>query len=391
MPTQPQSTAVASAFQIKEIEGQGRVVILTGRAMPARPFTLKGTQRMEVTFYQGNPIGSAQVQGPEEGESSLRGKWNDRFIKNAQTTPAIVIGFDDTTGEALVSRQNLPPAVVDGTPVIDVMDLAKTFDSIRREGALCEVTWDEITRIGLLKDFTQTWHRRQDLEWEMTFAWLSQGEPSGSAIFSLQTGMEGVSGEMSQLSGELSDLTENPPFSLDGGVQEALDGAVEQILEVSDEITGAVLNVQQAVSQPLDGARRVAAALSTVVEQANEVLTALESLPLQALRGAQDLFSVGLGATMSIAKFVTDVRETALQIRSAAIDRQRRLQRRITSDLLTVYVARGGEDLRNVATRFYGKPDDYMRILRYNRLTSSLLTAGQKILVPKPQASELRL
>ena len=92
---QAQTRAVPTSFTIVELgdheDAQNsedvlrdlHVLNLTRRALPYRPFTLKGSQRNEITWYPGNPIGSLQVLGPTESDTSVSGVWKDVFIKGS--------------------------------------------------------------------------------------------------------------------------------------------------------------------------------------------------------------------------------------------------------------------------------------------------------------------
>jgi hypothetical protein len=56
------------------------------------------------------------------------------------------------------------------------MSIVQEVDGFRLRGQLLEVTWDEITRVGFLIEFNHNWLRREDVEWEMQFQWISRGE-----------------------------------------------------------------------------------------------------------------------------------------------------------------------------------------------------------------------
>ena len=47
-----------------------------------------------------------------------------------------------------------------------------------------------------------------------------------------------------------------------------------------------------------------------------------------------------------------------------------------------IYTARDGDDLRRVCTLYFGSPDSWIDLGRYNGLTVSTLEAGQTVRVP---------
>jgi nucleoid-associated protein YgaU len=62
------------------------------------------------------------------------------------------------------------------------------------------------------------------------------------------------------------------------------------------------------------------------------------------------------------------------------------LIRRIDGQVMMPYVAREGDDLRTVARMVYGSPDDWRQIAAFNGLTSSALSTGQRIFIPRPKS-----
>ena len=100
---------------------------LSGRALPYRPFTLDGTQELEVVWYPGFANATAQALGPHEEKTTIKGFWKDRFIQTAKTETA--------------------PALYNGQNVNSVAELVQYTDSFRRLGYQLQVQWIGITRI----------------------------------------------------------------------------------------------------------------------------------------------------------------------------------------------------------------------------------------------------
>jgi hypothetical protein len=152
------------SFTIRELTGSKRTLRLTSRALPYRPFELSGSQRHDITWYPGSPIGTLQNLGSKEEETTIRGYWKDRFIA-ASANPD-----NPSTAFAQVSDQ------LGDQPVSLVTDLAALVDDMRRQGQVVQVTWLQQSRRGLLSKFMQRWNTNEDVEWEITFVWTSQGD-----------------------------------------------------------------------------------------------------------------------------------------------------------------------------------------------------------------------
>ena len=135
-----------SVFTIRETTGPGRVVRLTDRGLPYRPYTLETLQRMATTWYPGNPVATATIFGAAEGPTQIDGAWKDKYIEPSNA---------------------LRPILLDGEPPSDVREAVRFMDEITRAGQLLEVTWDETIRRGHLRRFAKRWLNRHDVEWSM--------------------------------------------------------------------------------------------------------------------------------------------------------------------------------------------------------------------------------
>ncbi len=78
-----------SSFTIRELTGTTqREIRLIGRALPYRPFSLTTQQRVELTWYPGNPEATSTILGASEGPTQLRGYWKSKFLGEAENTSA---------------------------------------------------------------------------------------------------------------------------------------------------------------------------------------------------------------------------------------------------------------------------------------------------------------
>ena len=142
----------ATFFIIKEITGPDmREIKLTSYALPFQPYELRGTLRAELTHYPGNPDATVQVLGPVEEPTTVAGAWVDRFLGDPN-----------------------PIWTSKGASVTTAREAVRIIDDIRRKGQMLRVSWDETVRYGVMTEFVQRWLRGTHVEWEMSFAWVSQ-------------------------------------------------------------------------------------------------------------------------------------------------------------------------------------------------------------------------
>lgn len=373
---------IVPEFIIRELTGKRRTVKLTKRALPYRPISFDGEQRVDITNPAGMPIGTATVMGPTEGSTTIDGFWKEKFL-----------GFGE--GQAPFTLVN-PRAEGGGNAITTASECVSTMDSIRREGQLLEVTWGFVVRRGHLKKFTQKWHNIYDVEWSCEFAWISQGEQA-----------------------QLPNL--EPSQALAAGTN---------LLQVLDDITNALNGDIVRAMRPefLDEIRRYTqkvAALSEAIDNVTNVAADLLTSPLSIIRGAAD----SCGSIIQITSELTDKviskatfdwfqsakklvspgatsiePEQTLDISPAQMNQMRDMQAQLqretrrlrdeaeahrralstpANEILGTYRAYEDESIREVSQKYYGTPDHWRELMDYNNLTDSTLYAGQPLVIPR--------
>lgn len=369
----------SSTFTIAEQTGRKRTLILRERALPYRPFTLSGSMRTTTTWYPGNPIASMQVLGNEEDSTTISGTWKDRFLRSV-----------DDNGRAVQ-----PDAVallgVQGSgsqQVANVVELAKTVDSIRREGQLLEVTWDQQVRHGILKSFKQNWMRPEVLEWEIVFEWISQGEKEVPIAFSLEVDQQSMTADFNTLSDKLKEATTSNPFPLVEDFQRSLTTMTDTIESAVASVSDTTANITSAVLTPADAAKRTLAALETIKNEAFALENLVTSRVARSIISTDDIETISVGQTLTAESYVRGIKDSSRQLRTTAATKSDELSKRGgEQEILAVFTAHENTDLRDVSQRFYGTQEEWRRLLQYNGLTSSKLTAGMFILIPKLRTS----
>lgn len=411
-----------TALIISELTGPRNTLELRGRALPYRPLPLEGGMRAEFTWYPGNPVATVQMLGADEKATTINGMWKDRFLRSISD-----IGVPILVGRTAVATLN-------GRQVADVRSLVRVVDGFRLRGQLLEFRWDEQIRHGILLRFRSTWQRREDVEWEMEFGWVSRGEPITPIAFSPPIPNIDISNRINDAIEGLRTVA-TAPFAL----VTTVSGEITNILEVMSS-AGAALNdiagkATQAILSPLDVARSTLAAIQTVKAQADAMRDLMESVPARAMRQASTIETLAsrvvaggtisttettvqtqggeattvgvsvVGATAALKTtsrtqtsgiaaitheeaieaeaYRRSVKEEARSVRNIAAIREQELEAQTTRvPNVTAFAVAEDDDLRDVATRFYGNPEEWKRLLTYNNLSTSKLSAGQILLVP---------
>lgn len=348
-----------SEFRIEEVSGpesQRNTIVLSGRALPYRPYTLRGTQRGDVTWYQGDPVGEAQVLGPSEEPTTINGVWKDTFIQGSTY------------------------ATLNGDPLADARAIVVAVDNIRRQGKMVLVTWDEEVRKGWLSMFERSWDRRTDVAWSIEFTWISQGDvelpPQISPTVDISDLSFQLGGTLEAIYSDFETLTFN-------ATPQALTNATTQLeklkakqKEFQDVVTAAISNAMA----PIESARRSAAVLTSMADDALVFIQALEANVLFSLR-ATSLFTAG--AVFQVVATVRGTINRLNELRSQALSSRELLLTGVDNSTLEELIGVDGDDLRRVAQSRLSNANDWRVLAIYNNVRSSAITRGQRIKIPK--------
>jgi hypothetical protein len=371
------------AFTIKTLDRTANYsLVLTGRALPYRPITLEGTQELEVVWYPGFPNATAQALGPHEEKTTVKGYWKDRFLQTVDVGTA--------------------PAQFKGLDVNSAAELIEAADSFRRLGYQVQVQWQTVQRIGFITRLSQSWHTEHDCEWEIEFTWTGRQE---SDIKSNPPPVQNYTDYANRLttalveSGAFKTVTDglaflNSPaatvFTISQDAGAAVSLALGQIANATQALTNLSANVATAAQIPagavsqatgiLSGLARSYTIVANIWERETSTIKAgLTALALKPANG--NLFAAQLVADTQYSETANTYRGLAQQTTELA--QQSQAVETPAPDF--IYVAGQDDDLRRVATLYYGDPAAWIRLAEYNGLSSSLLVPGQQVNVPPTQ------
>lgn len=345
---------------------------LFDRALPYRPVTFGGRQRVEFTWYPGSPIATAQVLGPEEEPITLRGFWKDRFLTatSAQTITPDFAGTVQTT-----------------------VQLVGIVDTMRRSGDLFRLTWDNLVRDGHITSFQQTWHNRHDCEWELEFTPISQGEQQTPIATPPQPQLSDVLASWEDASLRVQEAVSTSVSTTLGPVLQLNSVALAATNLLDDQVIGFTGAVQNIVTGVVNASLAGPDALNRIVALADGMKVQAEAIFFDVCNKADEavfpLFEEPLPDALSLteqvkaAVYKSDVQTAARGMRDMALQQQEEYLQTLNPDLLQTFLATQDTDLRDVSTQFYGRPDYWRDLLLFNRLGTSKLLAGELIFVPQ--------
>lgn len=386
---------------MSELTGEKRQLVFQGRALPYKPFTVKGTMRAEFTWYPGNPTASIQMLGSKEEPTTIRGKWKDRFIGTSNeflrpVTPTGFVFLSSGAGQNGVSQQ-----------LTSCQAIVRAVDSVRRAGQYLRVTWGDVIREGILSAFTVTWERQDVAEWEMEFTWGSQGEAQIAPSLPNPPTVGDFSAQLTSLSDKLASVIA-PPFNAAESFLSLVSSSADTIQDASFQMANAVSGTTKTIYTPQETAERALALAQAVQADAEFIKSTIESTPPSevvsrdlattvstigtTLTGGTSVTTLTLGESLAVSNYTRALKKAAQDLINLCASSGEELRASVRQeDLLATFLARAPGDLRDVASEFYGSPDDWRTILRYNRMTSSKLARGQLVLVPKQQSTDRRV
>jgi hypothetical protein len=400
------------AFTIFELTGKKRQIRLTGRALPYQPFELTTSMRLTTTWLPGYAEATATLLGAKEEPTTINGYWKDKYVGPDPASQAP----GDLLGQAAAGLQSVSSSLtggfgpkssggsaieLDGSAVKSVFDAAEKIDGILREGQLLQVAWGGQVRRGHMISFKKIWHNTKDLEWEMQFEWTSRGEPTGPSGFANDATAAGAKDLLNKaLDDIVAILAELPAISSE--LQDLVTSQMQKIVSLVQQLGDAVQAVADIASLPGDSARRAASTLQAIGGIAQDTVEQIDNRPAMGwAAGAQPATRVGgtksfleardsgleteqggieslsTADRMTIQDFVSRMRQGLRSMRATAADKAAQLAKQSHGDILGVFTAQDGDDLRDAAFQFYGDAFDWRRLLFYNNLSSSELVPGQ--------------
>lgn len=392
-------------------------VELRGRAVPYRKVSWGVTQKVNTTFYPGNPVASQQVLGPEEGSTAMKGMWKALYLTGSDGKTPTVLRDNESAG-------NQPS---------DIVDL---FQIMCRSGIVWRVTWMSEVRKGVMTKFTPTWIRQTDCEWEIEFEWASRNDEDNIPLKEPKTGNNSMDllGEVNAfldkvaagplVARQLLAMAVNDIRAIQETVSRAIDllAAVEVALSAPAHLIGALDAALHQLARQINIAiRRIAgSAQSSVAASASFFLIKKRSsfrtsgqslvagtesydppagIPAETsdklANGTVDPTQNGLGsgsggsssasATSGQLEFEVWRRDlTGSMLRMFSILQQATadIKARNAPEPVKVITVREGDTLYTISTREYGSPDYANWIAAANGYRSAIIQPGRRIRIP---------
>lgn len=371
-------------LQIIPLEGGYNPIELRGGGLPLKGAAFPTEQRIKTTYYVGNPEATQTVGGPTKPNTTFRGRWMDQDIG---------------LGGARALQLQIEFLVDRAIPV-----------EVRWGGRQLPNGEDPaIVRRGLLKKFTPTINRSQDIEWELECEWKGQGlqtkAPTFSSSWSRKENFVALA-EQAQQSQERTKSWQEYSWSVIGTgtnamltVSDAMDDVVNAFVDVAEIIDGASSMLSDAAGIPGQIADRIQGVCDRTIMVCANARASLDEFcglwpGLQGTASGQSWREAGAffknqGQRARLALCPTDDPLARLDSQTATNDlvlswdllagqaasASAQLASQRVPDIIATLRPPAGSDLRDLAVAHYGNPDLWIIIADYNNLSSSEVPA----------------
>lgn len=344
----------APSLIIQELTGEKRSLTLKQRSLPYTSVSWAGNMRTNTTWYQGNPVATQQVLGPEEEPTTLEGTWKDRFIRGTVEQ----VGF--------------------GREVAFATDLVDFMTELRTAGQLLQVSWGPETRRGILVMFDPRYLRLQDIEWTAEFEWQGRG-PVTPRVPEPDAPPPTLLDRINQVADQFA----LGPTFLFPDVNAILVSNIADAREKTATVFDGLRVVQKLAEVPQDVLGAVASAVDSLRNQLLEEMNRLAETPVELVSTSTRAADV-----LSVEAWRREMSAALERLLDALDAADRQLENRAEPPATQTFQATENITLFAISNRFYETPDFAGFLQRVNFLDSNLVPAGFTLIIPpKPNTS----
>lgn len=393
-------TAISSAVPIvieqmtAAADGKWQLV-LSGRALPYRPLEFKKESVAVKHVYPGNPEATIHMLGIDHPNTTWKGMWKTRFLADVVAPQAQGI-FDAAAEKA--TQVITSPLTGAGEPVNDNItrsqaealwgkagapgERLKTAGEVRdkvwklqQDGQKLKVTWDDVARVGIIKNTSFPTDRREDIAWEIEWLWMSDAIPTKVAVIAEQ--------DLSQFPEGLLDKVQNfrktvtAPARFAKAVLDAVNEDINLIESSILELSAIVTDYTELGVEAVDTLENAMGIANTVRLAAFRITDSLDAVSAEWAATTDNFSDVALAAG-----YKTEAKSQMGEIAADAGAMMDTISGWLEPEVEQSFVMPVNMDLRGVSTKFYGTPDNWKDIADYNMIEGTQVDVGTTILIP---------
>lgn len=339
----------SDGFIIQEIingKESGELITLVGNQMPKIPFSFGGAQRVKKEFYSGHSEPVMQVLGAEEKDVTINGTLKDKRYAD----------------EALYGVAT---------------ELQQLIDSVRIRGNIVKIVLGEWLRYAVITETKFDMDNLGKLNYAITFSIIGFNPPKNAKfIVGPREIPFAINKDLIAQAQAFQEAFDNIPDSVPRSIADILNDAISTVSGVIATVTGFVDSI---VSTVQDIQKSVQRALG-LIKYAQTKLNSYKKLC-----GAFSPFDVNgpLVGRYESAKFYNSQIAFSASLTATLEKLKSRLKSLIDNTPLLSHMVITGDNLQKIAVKYYGSSENWKKIYDFNNLSSTDLTIGSKIEIPR--------
>ena len=336
-------------------------VVLRTDSMPHQPFEFGGEQRLIKEFYPGNSEPTVQVLGPRESDQTIKGRIKSKRIKF------------NTKAERDEFRQF-------------AYEMQKQIDSIRIAGLLVSIelrggsaTW---TRWGFIEKTKFEMKTIADIDYEVGFFIVGFNKPKDYIIAANAQGVPfDINKELIKKVSALQASIFPPPSTITRSLASQLNDAIGEIAEAINLVTGFVDNVLNEVDS-LKGS--LARAKGLIKNARNKCTSFQRRIGGQNPEGGYTKTAgYGVGGAYKNAAYIQKAQSNVYSLVALLAAMSVAISKIAAQTPLGRHRIKSGDTLQTIAVKWYNDSSKWNLIYDHNHLTTTVLTVGQVLEIPR--------
>lgn len=337
------------------------IVNLLTDSLPQQPFEFGGEQRLIKEFYPGNSEPTVQVLGARESDMTIKGRLKSKRIKF------------NTREEREEYRQY-------------AYELQKQIDSIRISGLLCRfelrgstATW---TRWGFIERSKFMLNTVADIEYEVSFFIVGFNKPTDYIIAADSQGIPfSINKELIAKVAVLQANLFPVPSTVTRSISDQLNDAIGEIAAAVNLVTGfvdTVLNEVDAIKGSIERAKGL-------VKNARNKCTSFQRKigAISPEAGYAKNMGFGVSGAYKNASYLQASQSNVYSITALLAAMALALSKIAATTPLARHRIQAGDTLQTISMKYYKDVSKWSLIYDHNKLTSTVLTIGKILEIPR--------
>lgn len=363
------------SFEIREIVGGDRVLVLTRNAMPEPPIQFGVEHEIASSRSIGSPYTTQQPMGANCLSTTIRGSWCDVFLSQGGAD------LNEATQETI---DGYPVIVIDSRTVRTAREAWAVIEDICTRASVVRVAWAHLTRIGRIKRAVPDWMTEHDVNWEIQFDWIGADETTEIGPPANVDPTADIQ-RLTKATEAVIKATDFPIKGLDPSVLSTVDSRIARVEQTIRDLSDGVRTRVDGAATALDVFRRLVGVLGVAIDEAKLLALEIDSR-VSGTWLANINYEDMLEMTPSQALSLVCSRRTAARVARAIADEA--LHRRQSAyasveAVADIIISREGEDLQTIALVVWGSSDGWTVLRDFNQFTGASLTAGTVVLIPQ--------